>query len=102
MSMRTVLVTGGTGAIGGRLVHELRNRGWRARVLVHERNPVAADEIVCGDVTVAASLHAAVERVDTIVHAAAVTHARSARTYAEVNVEGTRNVVAVARAAGVN
>jgi nucleoside-diphosphate-sugar epimerase len=92
---RLVLVTGAASGIGARLVPVLRERGWRVRALVHRR-PVAADERAEGDLHDPASLAAAAEGVDTIVHLAAVTHARDPLAY-ELNVSGTRALLAAAR-----
>ena len=52
-----------------------------------------ADEIVAGDLEDPASLRAALAGVDAVLHLAAVTHARRARDYDAVNVDGTRALV---------
>ena len=64
-----ILVTGGTGYIGGRLVPELHNRGYKLRVMVrgdadlyHERWPYA--EVVSADALNYDSLMIALEGVD--------------------------------------
>lgn len=94
--MRLVLVTGAAGGIGAALVPALQDAGWRVRALVHRRPVPAADEEVRAD-----ALEAAVEGVGAIVHGAAVTHARSARRYEEVNVGTTEAVAGAARRAPV-
>ncbi|HER43409.1 MAG TPA: NAD-dependent epimerase/dehydratase family protein, partial [Candidatus Eisenbacteria bacterium] len=53
-SIGTILVTGATGYIGGRLVPELLARGYRVRVMVREALPVHEQtwpgaEVVVGD-----------------------------------------------------
>jgi nucleoside-diphosphate-sugar epimerase len=101
MHTRTVLVTGGAGAVGTRLLEALAETGWRTRCLVHRRRPHAADDLVQGDVTVAATIDDALVGVDAIVHAAAVTHARTARQYEEINVRGTRTLVERAEKFGI-
>jgi len=64
-----ILVTGGTGYIGGRLVPELHNRGYKLRVMVrgdadlyHERWPYA--EVVSADALNYDSLMIALEGID--------------------------------------
>jgi NADH dehydrogenase len=57
---------------------------------------VGADEVVWGDLRDPASLDGAVDGVEAVVHLAGVTHARRARGYHAVNVEGTRNLLAAA------
>jgi uncharacterized protein YbjT (DUF2867 family) len=101
----TVLVTGGTGFIGPHVVHTLRAREIPVRALV--RNPARATrlaawgaELVGGDVTDPASLLAACAGVDTVVHLVAIIKGRP-EDFERVMAEGTRNVVAAARSAGV-
>jgi NADH dehydrogenase len=101
----TVLVTGGTGFIGPYVVHALRTRETPVRALV--RNPARATrlaawsaELAVGDVTDPASLRAACEGVDAVVHLVAIIRGRPA-DFERVMAEGTRNVVAAAREAGV-
>jgi uncharacterized protein YbjT (DUF2867 family) len=100
----TVLVTGGTGFIGPHIVHALRARDTPVRALV--RNPAGATrlaawgaELAVGDVTDGASLHAACEGVDTVVHLVAIIRGRPA-DFERVMSEGTRKVVAAAQEAG--
>ena len=101
----TVLVTGGTGFIGPHVVHALRAREMPVRALV--RDPARATrlaawgvELAGGDVTDPASLHAACDGVDAVVHLVAIIRGRPA-DFERVMAQGTRNVVAAAQAAGV-
>jgi NADH dehydrogenase len=98
---RLVLVTGAAGGVGRSLLPALDAAGWRTRALVRRRPVTGADEAVPGDLRDGASLAAAVRGADSVVHLAAVTHARSARAYEAVNVAGTRNLLAAARSAGI-
>ena len=100
----TVLVTGGTGFVGPHIVHALRAREMPVRALV--RNPARATrlaawgvELAVGDVTDPASLSAACEGVDAVVHLVAIIRGRPA-DFERVMAQGTRNVVAAAREAG--
>ncbi|HJQ49092.1 MAG TPA: complex I NDUFA9 subunit family protein [Gaiellaceae bacterium] len=101
----TVLVTGGTGFIGPHVVHALRTRDTPVRALV--RNPARAGrltawgaELATGDVTDPASLRAACEGVDAVVHLVAIIKGSPA-DFERVMSEGTRNVVVAAQEAGV-
>jgi NADH dehydrogenase len=101
----TVLVTGGTGFIGPHVVHALRAKDAPVRALV--RNPARATrlaawgvELAPGDVTDPASLRVACEGVDAVVHLVAIIRGKPA-DFERVMSEGTRNVVAAAREAGV-
>lgn len=74
-----ILITGATGYIGRHLVSRLVDRGNRPRCLVrdidHASQILSADkvEFVQGDTTRPNSLAAAVQGIDTIVHAAFIT-----------------------------
>jgi uncharacterized protein YbjT (DUF2867 family) len=101
----TVLVTGATGFIGPHVVHALRARETPVRALV--RDPARATrlaawgaELAGGDVTDPASLHAACEGVEAVVHLVAIIRGRPA-DFERVMAQGTRNVVAAAQEAGV-
>lgn len=91
-----MLVTGGSGALGRLVARELRERGWRVRALAHRRPVAEASEVVWGDLADLTSLDAAADGADSILHLAAVTHARRARVYERVNAEGTRNLLRAA------
>ena len=101
----TTLVTGGTGFIGPHVVHALRSRDEHVRALV--RNPSRATrltawgaELATGDVTDAASLRAACEGVDTVVHLVSIIKGSRA-DFERVMTQGTRDLVAAAQDAGV-
>jgi nucleoside-diphosphate-sugar epimerase len=101
------LVTGGSGFVGNRVARALVERGDRVRALV--RDPAgAADlstvgiELVQGDMTDEASLRRAVEGVDRVFHTAGLVGDWLDRRQAmNVNVEGTRRLLAAAVEAGV-
>ena len=96
----TVLVTGGAGFIGRRLVPALRARGKPVRVLAREPVTVEGAETVVGDVTRAETLPAALAGVDAVIHLVAILQGKP-EDFARVIGEGTRNVVEAAREAGV-
>ena len=58
-------------------------------------------EIVRGDLRNADSLRAAVQGVDSVLHAAGVVHVRRVRDWYDVNADGTRALVRAAQQAGV-
>ena len=100
-------VTGASGFIGANLVHELNARGHRVKALLRPnadlRGLQGADfERVDGDVSDRAALERALRGCDWCFHVAASYHLWL-RDYAPMyaaNVEGTRNVIEAATAAG--
>lgn len=106
---KLVLVTGATGFVGANIVAALSHAGWRVRILHRKTSSMAAlrglsFESAEGDVTDPGSLLPAMQGCDAVFHVAAVVmefwQPDLDRLY-RVNVEGTRNVVQAAMAAGV-
>jgi NADH dehydrogenase len=100
-----VLVTGGTGFVGPKIVHALRAQNRDVRVLV--RRPERATRIaglgaetVAGDMTDPASLKAALDGVTHVVHLVAIIQGRPA-DFQRIMTEGTRNLVAAAKEVGI-
>lgn len=109
-----VMVTGGTGFVGAHTVAALLGAGHTPRLLIRNRDRLAANvaplgvdvaalDVVMGDMTDAPAVRAAIDGCDAVIHAAAVVAALN-RTDAdrviELNVAGTRTVVGAALAAG--
>ena len=101
-----VLVTGGTGFVGRNLVAELSRRGQKLRLLVRATSSLPQTnvpdiETAVGDVTQPQSLPQALSEVDTVLHLAAIIREQRGATFQKVNYQGTRDLVAAAKAAGV-
>jgi len=100
-----ILVTGGTGFIGPKIVHKLRAEGHDVRCLVRDRRRARqleswGCELVDGDVTDPASLAAAVTGCDVVVHLVSIITGRR-EDFERVMEQGTRDLVDAARGAGV-
>jgi uncharacterized protein YbjT (DUF2867 family) len=99
-----ILVTGGNGFVGGHVVHELRGRGLPVRCLVRDPGKGAKlaawdCELIQGNMTDPASLRRAAEGAETVVHLVAIRQGRE-RDFQRIMVDGTRDLLAAARAAG--
>ena len=100
-----VLVTGGTGFVGPKVVHELRARGHVVRALVRRREREKAlrawgCELVAGNMTDPDSLHRAVEQCDAVVHLVSIIRGPRG-DFGRVMVRGTQDLVLASREAGV-
>jgi uncharacterized protein YbjT (DUF2867 family) len=102
-----ILVTGGTGFVGTKIVHALRAAERPVRVLARrpERHGRVRDwgcELVQGDMTDPESLRRAVEGCETVVHLVALPPFSSPKEIDRVMTQGTRDLVAAAKEAGVS
>jgi uncharacterized protein YbjT (DUF2867 family) len=100
-----VLVTGATGFVGPAVANAIVDAGHEVRVL--ERNPgswskagIRCQEAVQGDMTDPESLKRAVAGRDVVVHLVAIRQGRPEQ-FQRIMVEGTRNLIAAAKEAGV-
>lgn len=103
-----ILVTGGSGFIGGMLCGELLRQGRRVRTLWHPRNlapPRDLDiDFFIGDVTSQSDVREAMSGVSQLYHLAADYRlwAKDAGQMSRVNVDGVRHVMEAALEEGVN
>ena len=100
-----ILVTGGTGFVGGYVVHALRARDLPVRALA--RDPAKAAkleswgvELARGDMTDPASMRTAVAGADAVVHLVAIRQGKEEQ-FERIMIQGTRDLVSAAKDAGV-
>lgn len=97
--MGAILVTGGTGFIGSRLVRRLVGKGRRVRVMAVPGDPLLANldgvacEIVPGDIRRPETLVPPLEGIQTVFHLAAVLYSDDPAAFRRINLEGTRNLL---------
>ena len=102
--MVQAFVTGATGFIGSHLVRALKAGGWHVHILAH-RTPhpeIQGMESVSADIRDMAALEKAFTGVDVVFHLAAAVGSlvTDPRAFREVNIEGTKAVLAAAQRAG--
>ena len=93
----TILVTGGTGLVGSRLLRRFVDAGVDCRALVRPGKEVFAGATpVEGDLFDTDSLKQAVDGVSAIVHLAAVFRTLNDDDVWRANLDGTKNLIAAA------
>ncbi|MFN2567952.1 MAG: NAD-dependent epimerase/dehydratase family protein [Gemmatimonadaceae bacterium] len=104
--MPTALVTGATGLVGSYIIERLLADAWSVRALVRDASGDGTlsrpgVELQTGDILDAGRFAAGARGCDAIFHTAAAVTARGGwDEYRRVNIDGTRNAVAVAARAG--
>jgi NADH dehydrogenase len=99
-----ILVTGGTGFVGGHVVHALRQAERPVRCLVRARKKAArlealGCELVEGDITDPSSLKAAADGADVVVHLVAIRQGKPEQ-FQRIMVGGTRDLLKAAKQGG--
>ncbi|MCD4770523.1 MAG: NAD-dependent epimerase/dehydratase family protein [Bacteroidales bacterium] len=99
-----ILLTGADGVLGNNLVRLLLDKGYTVKVLIQSgRRAVFLEElpieIVSGDILVTENVDDAVRGCDIVIHAAAKTDTYPTRdkSYWDINVEGTRNIISAVK-----
>ena len=99
----TILVTGGTGLVGSRLLERLVAAGLECRAIVRGGKPVPDGVVaVAADLLDPTSLKAVVDGVSAIIHLAAVLRTPDQDQIWKANVAGTRNLLDAALAHAAN
>jgi uncharacterized protein YbjT (DUF2867 family) len=102
----TVLVTGGTGFVGPKIVHALRAEDRPTRVLARKPDRQTqlqawGCELAQGDMTDASSLRRAVEGCETVIHLVALPPFADPKVTERVMEQGTQDLVTAAKEAGI-
>jgi uncharacterized protein YbjT (DUF2867 family) len=101
-----IFVTGGSGFVGGHVVHELRGRDLAVRCLVRDPRKAAklagwGCELLEGDLTDPVALRRGVDGAETVIHLVSIRQGREEQ-FRRIMVDGTRDLLAAAKEAGVH
>ncbi|RCV66052.1 Nucleoside-diphosphate-sugar epimerase [Methanophagales archaeon] len=98
--IKEILVTGGTGFTGSKLIKKLLEKGYYVRALARKTSKIddlkkSSVEIVYGDIRDKATVENAVNGCDAVIHLAAAwqNYKFPNSFYYEVNVKGTKNLL---------
>jgi nucleoside-diphosphate-sugar epimerase len=94
MAVKKILITGGTGFIGKRLVSQLKNKNYSIKVLARNKVEIDKIEFIVGDILNKKTLMKAVKSCDEIIHLAAKKGCDGDYDdFYKVNVLGTKNIL---------
>ena len=102
----TILVTGATGFLGSHVAEQLSINGQKVRALVRESSDTAflktlpGIEFSVGSISAPATLPAALNGVDAVIHVAGVGEAKRPEDLHETNAVGTANMIAATAKSG--
>lgn len=102
-----ILVTGGTGFVGRETVKQLVEAGHQVRLLVRDPEKISRDglfkkcELIKGDILDVASLPTAMQGINAVIHLVGIIFEHKGASFEQIHAEGTANLVAAARIAGV-
>ena len=102
-----IFVTGGSGFVGSAVIEELSSRGYQVNALVRQRDIAAPAsghvQTIRGDLFTPAALEEGIRGCVGLIHLVGIIfeHRLQGITFERIHFEGTRNVVAAAKRAGV-
>lgn len=99
-----IFIAGGTGFVGGHVTHELLQRGYQMRLLVHRRGaaPELAEQVE-GDVARPESFERGADGCDAMINLVGIIREFPAKgvTFERLHVQATANMLAAAKKAGI-
>lgn len=85
-----ILITGGTGFIGSRLAEQLKNNGDRVILFTGDISKKESTQSFSSD-----------ERIDVLIHLAAIISHKDKKVLEKVNINGTNNIIEMGRRLGI-
>src|SRR6476619_5078965 len=95
-----IAITGAAGFVGTHLTHRLESEGHEL-VLISRRPRTDDNRAVADDLSDAGRLKELFRDCKVVAHCAGINREIGKQSYQRVHIDGTRNVVAAAKAAGV-
>jgi uncharacterized protein YbjT (DUF2867 family) len=104
--MKSVLLAGATGYLGGYIAGELMKRSFFVRAIVRnpeklEQNNIAVAEVFAAEVTNPETIKECCSGMDVVISTIGITRQRDGLTYMDVDYQANMNLLAEAKRAGV-
>ncbi len=101
-----IFIAGASGFVGGHLADFLLSKGHKVKCLARSKRTLTSlaekgAEVVSGDITQSETLKGVLRSDDIVIHLVGIIEEKSDATFQSVHVEGTKNLVAEAKKAGV-
>lgn len=101
-----IFIAGASGFVGGHLVDFLLSKGHAVTCLVRSKKTITSlaekgAEVVSGDITQAETLQGVLRSDNIVIHLVGIIEEKGDATFQAIHVEGTKNLVAEAKRAGV-
>jgi uncharacterized protein YbjT (DUF2867 family) len=106
MKTKRILVAGATGYLGGHVAREFKDRGHHVRALARSPEKLdplrdSLDEVFQAEITQPHTLEGACDGIDIVFSSVGITKQKGNLTFEDVDYQGNRNLLEVARTAGV-
>lgn len=101
-----IFIAGSSGFVGGHLIDALLKNGYKLRCLARsEKTEKSLREkgidVLSGDITIPKTIEGALDGVDFVIHLVGIIEEKGSSTFQNVHVNGTKNLIAEAKRAGV-
>lgn len=101
-----IFIAGASGFVGGHLIDALLKNGYKLRCLARSEKAGKSlrgkgIDVFSGDITIPETLEGALDGIDFVIHLVGIIEEKGSSTFKSVHVEGTMNLIAEAKTAGV-
>jgi NADH dehydrogenase len=105
-SFMNIFIAGATGYVGGHLIDALLKNGYKLRCLARSKKAEESlrekgIDVFYGDITTPETIDGALDGVDFVIHLVGIIEEKGSTTFRNVHVDGTKNLIAEAKRAGV-
>ena len=101
-----IFIAGASGFVGGHLIDALLKNSYKFRCLARSEKAEKSlrekgIEVISGDITIPETIEGALNGIDFVIHLVGIIEEKGLSTFKSVHVDGTKNLIAEAKRAGV-